>query len=494
MMERLRVAVVHYHLRPGGVTRVVENAVRAVAPHGVDAVVLSGEALAQPSDALKNVRVVHGLGYSDSAAGRSVPDITSRLRAAARDALGGEADLWHIHNHSLGKNVALPAAVAHLASEGKRLLLQIHDFAEDGRPSDYRLLLDRIGGGDTAMLGAMLYPSAPHVHYAPINKRDPAFLTAAGLPRRQCHYLPNAVALDEDGASLPEETPATNERVFLYVTRAIRRKNLGEFLLWSALAREGDRFEVSRAPKNPAARPVYDRWVAFAESLDLPVEFEAGPRSGLSLKAMMARAHALVTTSVAEGFGMAFLEPWLVGRLLTGRNLPEITAGFESSGIDLSGLYPRLDVPLEWIGKDVLRARISDALAKSLSAYGRESTSDLVEGAMAAAVRGGCVDFGRLDEPFQEQVIRRAVNSTTDGSVLRPAALECGRDAHTLIENNRLAVLREFSLEKYGARLTEVYKAVMASEPAAPGALSAQELLNRFLAPERFSLLRTSLL
>ena len=113
---------------------------------------------------------------------------------------------------------------------------------------------------------------------------------------------------------------------------------------------------------------------------------------------------------------------------------------------------------------------------------------------MAAAVRGGCVDFGRLDEPFQEQVIRRAVNSTTDGSVLRPAALECGRDAHTLIENNRLAVLREFSLEKYGARLTEVYKAVMASEPAAPGALSAQELLNRFLAPERFSLLRTSLL
>ena len=42
----------------------------------------------------------------------------------------------------------------------------------------------------------------------------------------------------------------------------------------------------------------------------------------------MASAHRLVTTSVAEGFGLAFLEPWLFGKGLLGRNLPEITVDF----------------------------------------------------------------------------------------------------------------------------------------------------------------------
>ena len=36
--------------------------------------------------------------------------------------------------------------------------------------------------------------------------------------------------------------------------------------------------------------------------------------------ALLASAHALVTTSVAEGFGLAFLEPWLMGRPLAGRH------------------------------------------------------------------------------------------------------------------------------------------------------------------------------
>ena len=57
--------------------------------------------------------------------------------------------------------------------------------------------------------------------------------------------------------------PATPP-LLLYPVRGIRRKNLGEFLLLTALAPEGTRFAVTRAPLNPAAKPVHDDWRRFA--------------------------------------------------------------------------------------------------------------------------------------------------------------------------------------------------------------------------------------
>ena len=39
------------------------------------------------------------------------------METAAIMGLGGKPDLWHIHNHSLGKNSALTGAVAILAEE-----------------------------------------------------------------------------------------------------------------------------------------------------------------------------------------------------------------------------------------------------------------------------------------------------------------------------------------------------------------------------------------
>ncbi len=60
--------------------------------------------------------------------------------------------------------------------------------------------------------------------------------------------------------------------------------------------------------------------------------------------ALLTAAHALVTTSVAEGFGLAFLEPWLANRPLFGRKLPEVTEGNKKAGVNLASLYTRLDV------------------------------------------------------------------------------------------------------------------------------------------------------
>ena len=141
------------------------------------------------------------------------------------------------------------------------------------------------------------------------------------------------------------------DRLFLYPTRAIRRKNLGEFLLWSALGEKGDRFATTLAPTSAGDRAPYERWVRVARSLGIPIEFEMGGRTTVPFPNLLRAAHTVVTTSVAEGFGLAFLEPWLAGRPLGARDLPELTDMFKKQGLDFGNLYRRLFVPLAWVAQ-----------------------------------------------------------------------------------------------------------------------------------------------
>ncbi len=492
MTKPLRIAIVHYHLRPGGVTRVIQHAVSALAYEDMQVVVLTGE---PPEDALRkylpHIGVIDGLGYSDTVPSQTAQMLVQQMETAVKTALGGPPDLWHIHNHALGKNLALPEIVSYLAQIGKRVLLQLHDFAEDGRPENYRFLLQTLGQGDHYRLGMRLYPQAAHVHYALLNSRDYSFLAASGVLESQLHLLPNAVWMGSSSLDHPLEVPSASQRLFLYPTRAIRRKNLGEFLFWSALGEKGDRFATTLAPQNPLARPVYERWVAFARAQHLPVEFALGSTRSRSLSPLLCSAYALMTTSVAEGFGLAFLEPWLVGRMLVGRNLPEITEELSQAGVNLSGLYRRLDVPVEWIGRKAFYQKMVSAQRAYLESYGRKWCPEDAERAMSAAVAGDHVDFGRLDESFQEQVISRVVQDLTMRKNCRPSSLETGHDRQALIQQNRQVVRYTFGLASYGKRLTKLYHQILESpvEPLSP--LSADVLLDQFLTPERFSLLWT---
>jgi glycosyltransferase involved in cell wall biosynthesis len=472
----LRVAVVHYHFRRGGVTSVVKNALTSLAAQDVQCALLAGE----PSDVLKDVRVVEGLGYAETNA--TEPALAGPLRAAAREALGGEPDLWHVHNHSLGKNTALPQAVHDLASDGCRLLLQVHDFAEDGRPGNYERLRKGLPSVDTA------WPAASHVHYAVLNARDRRFLAGAGAPAAELHDVPNAVSVPGCSEALSPQDAAYD---YLYVTRAIRRKNLGELLLWAAAYGGKARFGVSRAPANPEARPVYDRWVELAGELDLPVAFEVGKRAD-ALPELIGRSRRLITTSVAEGFGLAFLEPWAAGRGLVGRVLPEIVEDTRAAGVNLDGLYERLSVPTDWVGEGDLRDRIDTALRRTRSAYGRATDPLDVAGVFETMAPEGRVDFGRLDEALQTRVIRNVVATPDARGELAPGALEPRPVSDELVAANAAVVREKFGLRNYGRRLAELYGVVAASEPSKPGTLSCEKLLDAFLAPERFNLLRTS--
>lgn len=483
----MRVAIVHYHLKRGGVTRVIESTLNAFQSLQSPpcCTVLAGEV---PDDCSfkEHAITVSGLEYSNAQEQTPEPaKLLANMREAASKALGGPPDIWHIHNHSLGKNSAMPGIVSLLAEAGDALLLHMHDFAEDGRPENYQLNQEVVG------FAQKLYPMATNVHYAVLNGRDFQIFAEAGLSPDQLHLLANPVegATNEVDAS---ETEAIHqelgaERILLYPVRAVRRKNFGEMLFWAALAQAGDVFATTLGPTNQNYVAAYQDWQDFAQQHALPVRFEIGEQYDWSFSAIMQSANCILSTSIAEGFGLAFLEPWLFGKTIAGRDIPDITKDFKEAAIDLDHLYPALPIPETWIDMNDLRARIQQALSSAYQSYQQPLPENAVEEAIGGIQAGaGMIDFAGLDETQQRIVIERLVTTPESREELPLAELNIPPAA-----NQAELICKRFSLEDYAQQVHGIYTTANQSSPSTPDYQEPESILNSFLKPNRFRLLRT---
>jgi len=106
-------------------------------------------------------------------------------------------------------------------------------------------------------------------------------LTNAVAPLHQSVSTERAEIVKKKLAEIYGE-PSARTNV-LYPVRAIRRKNIGELLLWSLLV-EDETFAVTLAPLNPKERASYNVRVSVAKALELPVLFDVGADGGLSLE------------------------------------------------------------------------------------------------------------------------------------------------------------------------------------------------------------------
>ncbi|WP_193213208.1 hypothetical protein [Luteolibacter marinus] len=483
------VAIVHYHLRRGGVTRVIHTASRCLTKAGIPHVILSGEA--DESGAKLPVEVVEGLGYSGGNGGPSGLQLVQAMRSAAARALGSGPVIWHFHNHTIGRNRSMADAVAILAEAGEPMVLQFHDFAEDGRPGNYPVIADT----------ETLYPHSPRIRQAFINSRDRRHFLAAGLPAGESALLPNAIT---PPARVKPLDKAPEHALVLYPVRGIRRKNLGELFLLAALSPAGTRYAVSLGAGKGRWRPYHDDWAAFAEDTRLPVMLDVvgrlspTPRAPRTFASWLRHSTHCITTSVAEGFGLGFLEPVTLGKPLLGRNLPAVTNDFSEAGIVPGRLYDRLLVPVEWVGMETLRQRLVRTLSDTLETYGQSMSNEQLNRSFNAMLHDGRLDFGNLPEDLQRQVIHRILAGDGTGKVLveiraetQPAEAWLRRVLKQTAPTAKPTDLAPYSPDAYACRLGKLYGSVLAASPQAPEYVPKHKILAQFLKPGSFHFLCT---
>ena len=520
----MNLVVIHYHLLPSGVTRVISLQLRALdsALDGKERmrVVLlhGGRDSAFSDDAITDLRAldvtvieIPELAYDLGEAGDPERLVAALEHVFADQGLEVGETVVHVHNHSLGKNASLPIALRRLACQGHALLLQVHDFAEDFRPDDYRHLCRTLTPDDPAALPLRLYPQSANIHYAVLNGRDRAMLLSAGVRSERLHQLANPVLEPGQLASFQEARRKVGERLavpadrdfVLYPVRCIRRKNIGETLLWAALAENTATFGFTLAPKNPQELPTYLNWKALARSLGLPCVFETGePGSGLTFSDVLAAADRIITTSVTEGFGMVFLEAWLARRPLVGRDLPEITADFKAAGVNLADLQATFKVPVSLPGENDYKRSVANAYRRALDAYLREPPSAVeLEREIESLVHSGCVDFGSLTPELQCRVLRAVNHDDACRARLRDlnpwidiALSRTVHDCETIIGENAAVIRERYSLEASGERMWNVLRGVAASpRDEDPSVLPhAEQILDAFLDLDRFHPLRVA--
>ncbi|MGM0443394.1 MAG: glycosyltransferase [Fibrobacterota bacterium] len=348
----MKLVIVHYHLREGGVTRVIERQIDALKKFGdISLHLLVGDS-AGAGAVFRGVPLTRepALDYT----GSLDPVAAKRRRSALLRAFRqfDRHTVFHIHNPVIGKNPVLNTVIGQLLREECHLLLHCHDFIHE-RP----LLLQRAREYAAFMgctLQELLYPAGESGRWLFTNRAD---MHRSELPRalENREYVPNPVAVERslktDRNFLAKRLGLDAEKNwYIYPVRAIGRKNIGELLLLSRVIEAGGgQWFITRAPQNSEEIPLYEQWCELAERFHLPVDFDTAER--VPFAELYSSCNYAVTTSEREGFGMAFLEPFLHGIPLLGRNLPAVTEDFCAEGMVFPGLYDHLWV--FWNGETV---------------------------------------------------------------------------------------------------------------------------------------------
>jgi hypothetical protein len=477
--RNMKIAYLHYHLKPGGVTTVLKHQVEAVSDR-CDAMVLAGSL----PDSAFSCDVVHipGLGYDIYHQNSSSPEtVADAVVQAICSKWNNGCDVLHVHNPLIKKNRNFLKILDALQNKGIRLFLQIHDFAEDGRPLSYFADQDYIHD----------------CHYGVINSRDYDILIKAGLKKEGVHKIFNTVKPFLSGRSRKAKadnfTSADDvvKHHVLYPVRAIRRKNIGEAVLLSLFFNNNTPLLITLPPNSPADIKSYEDWKRFVDKNNLKVVFEAGLTREYS--DLVLSADFLITTSISEGFGFSFLEPWTAHKMLWGRKLPDICQDFEKKSIRLDHLYSRLDVPMDWIDKQRFFAKWTSGIQNIRDAFGMSIDETAVKNAYNRIVACKTIDYGLLNESFQKQIISTLLSDTANRNQmlrLNPFLLAHSEipNKDELIQNNMKAILHHYNPRKYTETIMGIYTKVIQKNIRQK--INKQKLLSEFVTPDNFSLLK----
>ena len=424
----MEVIIIHSHLNPGGVTRIIESQVESLRDVTVKVVTGDCQNPGQitsrgaeyiefaPLNYLENKR------YSNEEINQKLDEITKFI-----ENLIGPDSVLHVHNLNLGKNPLVTYAVYQLAKKGMPVFNHAHDFAED-RPANFQFMKEIIEGNFGEKLNDVLYTDLPNYHFGVLNSFDQKRLESYGVQTERILWIPNPVIFKTKlntahKSSYKNEICGQlnldeNKLLVTYPVRVIQRKNIGEFILLSVLFKNEAEFVVTQPPKNPVEIELYERWLEFCVTQKNLVTFEAGEK--VNFEKLITASDFCITTSYREGFGMVFLEPWLANTPVTGRNIEYITSDFRNDGLEFPRLYNQILIP------------------------------------------GYSGDFKDLNMEDQMHIIRDIKNRKLN----KEAILQKNPDVKTMfrevpasvMEKNKAIITNKYALEKYGTKLQNRYQ------------------------------------
>ncbi len=510
----MKLIIVHYHFRPGGVRRVIELATPHLVTHWperVRSVVLAtGEA--PDSTWLRTFRqrllgtpvkvvVQPAFGYVSDLAPAG-PTIRRRvmdgLMELLREAGHDDCLVW-AHNLGLGRNLYLARELTftcHCA--GIPLVAHHHDWWFENRWHHFAAKREPGFRKLDAVAGAVLAGS-PHIAHAAISQADATVLEKhfPGL----AGWLPNPI---ETGAQ-PSAARVVHARnwlrrqlgedapVWLLPCRLLRRKNIAEALLLTRWLRP-DAWLVTTGGVSSAEEQAYADTLAAAAQTHgwrLRLGILQGDESQKpSVPELLAASETVLLTSVQEGFGLPYLEAAALRRPLVARELPNIAPDLAKFGFTFPQCYREVMVDpalFDWRGEHHRQKRL---FAEWKSLMPRAVAKLIGAPAVLAAGSAPCpIPFSRLTLTAQMEVMGQPVDHSWDRCVtLNPYLIEWRERALT----GRLkaspwprAADRWLSGRAYAQHFLELIPPLLSKPPCAGAGLAAQaEFLRKKLRAE----------
>lgn len=359
----MNLVIVHYHLRPGGIRRVIELAT----PHLVRALtsvktvtLATGEA----SDAiwrhhfaralapakLKTV-IAPAFGYFSEQ--REAP---TRVRAQLRDTLEtifapatAENTIVWAHNLGIGRNLLLTEELSRAcAARNIRLISHHHDWWFDNRWLRWPEIR-RSGFTTLAKVANTVFPSSPAIRHAAINHEEAAVLSqnlgpsAGWLPNLAAPQIaPTPTRVRAARRWLQHQLGSKSAPVWILPCRLLRRKNIAEALLLTRWLRPEAWLVTTGGASSADERAYFTALQNAATRHKWPLRLgilQGDEAKKPTVSELLAASEAVLLTSIQEGFGLPYLEAAAAGRPLVARNLPNITPDLHEFGFRFPQAY-----------------------------------------------------------------------------------------------------------------------------------------------------------
>jgi hypothetical protein len=433
-LRALILLILHHHLRPGGVRRVIELATPHLVEHWperVRAVLLATGEAPDPAWLRAFRKRLHGtpvkvivqpaFGYVSELAldawsirRRVIDGIMGLLPQAMR----GECLVW-AHNLGLGRNLYLSRELTFTCRcVGLPLIAHHHDWWFENRWHHFAAMREPGFRTLRAVASAVLAASSRICHVA-INRADAAVLEkhfpglAGWLPNPVESTAPPSAARVQAahawlGQQLGEDAP-----VWLLPCRLLRRKNIAEALLLARWLRPEAWLVTTGGVSSAEERAYADALAAAAQThgwrLRLGIlQGDEGQKP--SVPELLAASEAVLLTSLQEGFGLPYLEAAALRRPLLARELPNIAPDLAQFGFTFPQSYRevRVDPSLfDWRGERQRQTRLF-AEWKSLMPCAAARLAG--KPAVLAAGKASCpVPFSRLTLTAQLEVLAQPV-------------------------------------------------------------------------------------